>query len=192
VRDAPPPDPRTSALLVIDVQRYFESMCRPILPAIREAVAGARAREVPVLFTQHGHGADDHGMLHEWWGDVIQEGSDDYALILDPGEDPVLAKNRYCAFEGTDLEERLREKGVKDVAICGVMTNLCVETTARTAFVKDFRVRVLSDATATASFEMQHASLLNLEYGFAHLQTAAEWLASFPYGAGEETHSFAE
>jgi nicotinamidase-related amidase len=179
VREAPPADPATSALLVIDVQRYFAPMCRPILPAVREAVAGGRARKVPIFFTQHGHGPDDHGMLHEWWGDVIAEGTDDCALILAPESDAVVPKNRYDAFCGTDLEERLRAKGVEDVAVCGVMTNLCVETTARTAFVKDFRVRVLSDATATASDEMHGASLLNLEYGFAHIQTAAEWLAGF-------------
>lgn len=179
MREAPAVDPRTSALLVVDVQRYFEPMCKPILPALEQAVAGARAQGVAVIFTQHGHALDDSGMLHEWWGDVIQEDSPDYALILEPGSDPVLSKNRYDAFAGTDLEMRLREMGVKDVAVCGVMTNLCVETTARTAFVKDFRVRVLSDATATASHEMHHASLLNLEYGFAYVQTAKGWLASF-------------
>jgi nicotinamidase-related amidase len=177
VREAPPADPATSALLVVDVQRYFEGMCRAVLPAIERAVAGARARGVPLFFTQHGHAPDDDGMLHEWWGDVIAEGTDDHALILEPLRDPVLSKNRYDAFFGTDLEEQLRAKGVTDVAICGVMTNLCVETTARTAFVKDFRVRVLSDATATASQEMHRASLLNLQYGFAYLQTAEEWLA---------------
>lgn len=178
MRKAPAADPAASALLVVDVQRYFEPMCRAILPALRDAVAGARARNVPVFFTQHGHAPDDHGMLHEWWGDVIAEGTPDHALILEPGTDPVVSKNRYDAFAGTDLEVRLRKKGVTDIAVCGVMTNLCVETTARTAFVKDFRVRVLSDATATASHEMHHASLLNLEYGFAHIQTTKEWLAS--------------
>jgi nicotinamidase-related amidase len=178
VREAPAVDPAASALLVVDVQRYFEPMCRAILPAIEASVAGARAQAVPVFFTQHGHAPDDHGMLHEWWGDVIAEGTDEYALILDPGTDPVFKKNRYDAFCGTDLELRLRAKGSSDVAICGVMTNLCVETTARAAFVKDLRVRVLTDATATASHEMHRASLLNLEYGFAYLQTAADWVAS--------------
>jgi nicotinamidase-related amidase len=177
VREAPAVDPAASALLVVDVQRYFEPMCRAILPAIEASVAGARAQAVPVFFTQHGHAPDDHGMLHEWWGDVIAEGTDDYALILEPKGDPVLRKNRYDAFAGTDLEMRLRKKGVTDVAIAGVMTNLCVETTARTAFVKDFHVRLLSDATATASHEMHRASLLNLEYGFAYIQTTAEWVA---------------
>ena len=162
---------------MVDVQRYFQAMCQPILPAVKAAIAGCRARNAPVFFTRHGHAPDDDGMLHEWWGDVIAEGTDDHALILEPGSDPVLSKNRYDAFHGTDLEERLRAKGVTDVAICGVMTNLCVETTARTAFVKDFRVRVLSDATATASHKMHLASLLNLEYGFAYLQTAKEWVA---------------
>jgi nicotinamidase-related amidase len=90
--------------------------------------------------------------------------------------DTVIAKKRYDAFHGTDLEKRLRELAVDHLAVAGVMTNLCVETTARGAFVRDFRVSVLVDATATATEEMQTASLINMSYGFAHIQTAANWL----------------
>lgn len=161
---------------MIDVQNYFASLCEPFLPVLRRAVADCRGRGVAVVFTQHGHAPDDEGMLHEWWGEVIEEGSNGHGLILDPADDPVVAKNRYDAFFGTELEPLLRGRGVADLAFAGVMTNLCVETTARSAFVRDFRVRVLSDATATNTDAMLRASLRNLEYGFAHIQTTKEWL----------------
>jgi isochorismate hydrolase len=54
------------------------------------------------------------------------------------------------------------------------MTNLCCETTARDAFVNDFRVFFLSDGTATVGQEMHEASLRNLEYGFATLLMCEE------------------
>ncbi|XXG60368.1 hypothetical protein AAC387_Pa04g2295 [Persea americana] len=63
----------------------------------------------------------------------------------------------------------LRDKGIEEVIITGVMTNLCCETTARDAFVRGFRVFFSTDATATSSREMHEATLLNLGYGFAYL-----------------------
>jgi isochorismate hydrolase len=87
------------------------------------------------------------------------------------GEDKVVQKNRYSAFYGTDLEEHLRKLGVTDLLIAGVMTNLCCETTARDAFVRDFRVFFLADGTATATQDFQRATLRNLAFGFAYLVT---------------------
>lgn len=181
-REPPPPEARNSALLVVDVQEYFADMCLPIVPTIRRAVESCRSLRVPVVFTQHGH-ADpqaDGGMLGNWWGDLILENTSEHRLIQEAGvmaDDRVVAKRRYDAFFGTDLEKVLRELGVEDVAIAGVMTNLCVETTARQAFVRDLRARVLMDATATATEQMHVASLAAMAFGFAHVQTTDEWLA---------------
>lgn len=49
------------------------------------------------------------------------------------------------------------------------MTNCCCETTARDAFVHDYRVFFVADATATANRELHIASLKNLAFGFAHV-----------------------
>ena len=180
-RPAPPIPESHAALLVVDMQRYFATICAPITGAVRRAVDGARRRGVPVLFTRHGHAEPerDGGMLAEWWGDLILEGTPDHELLEGLGrlpDDPVVAKRRYSAFWDTPLQRLLDERGVRDLAVAGVMTNLCVETTAREAFVRDLRVRVLLDASATASEEMHLGSLINLAYGFAHVQTVAEWL----------------
>ena len=63
------------------------------------------------------------------------------------------------------------------------MTNLCCETTARDAFVQDFKVFFLTDGTATASAEMHRASLTNLAYGFATLLSCRQLAAGLSGGA---------
>lgn len=84
-------------------------------------------------------------------------------------DEMVVRKDTYSAFRGTRLEERLREMGVEEVIVTGVMTNLCCETTAREAFVRGFRVFFSTDATATSSEELHEATLKNMAYGFAYL-----------------------
>jgi isochorismate hydrolase len=59
------------------------------------------------------------------------------------------------------------------------MTNLCCETTARNAFVRDFRVFFLADVTATAGDEYQFATLRNLAFGFAYILTCDEIIDHF-------------
>ncbi|GER48276.1 peroxyureidoacrylate/ ureidoacrylateamidohydrolase RutB [Striga asiatica] len=167
------PDPSSAALLVIDIQNHFDSVARPILPALNATIDLCRRTSVPVLFTRHRHKppADD-STLFEWWdGDLIFDGSLESLLIPDlhwEETDPLILKDTYSAFIGTGLEERLKEMRVKEVIVCGVMTNLCCETTARDAFVRGFRVFFSTDATATSSSELHDATLKNLAYGFAY------------------------
>jgi isochorismate hydrolase len=54
------------------------------------------------------------------------------------------------------------------------MTNLCCETTARDAFMRDYRVFFLIDGTATGKNELYLATLKNLGFGFAYLITCDE------------------
>lgn len=168
------PKPDRCALLVIDMQRYFLSIARPILENVMSVVKACQSRGVKIIFTRHGHKdiSKDGGMLRKWWGDLIEYGSKDWELIdsLKPTDtDEIVDKNRYSVFQRTGFEERLRSSEIEELIITGVMTNCCCETTARDAFVKDFRVFFVSDATATANDELHIASLKNLAYGFAHI-----------------------
>ena len=120
-------------------------------------------------------------MLSEWWDDLVIEGTPGHELIPSIGyraEDTLISKHRYDAFVETDLEKILKGHGATEVVLVGVLTNLCVETTARSAFIRDFRVRVLLDATATVSERLHLASLMNLAFGFAHVQETADFLSS--------------
>ena len=83
--------------------------------------------------------------------------------------DEIIDKNRYSVFHGTDLDESLKSRRIDELIITGVMTNCCCETTARDAFVKDYRVFFVSDATATVNDELHVASLKNLAFGFAYI-----------------------
>jgi len=167
------PEESRSAVLFIDLQEYFRGIINPILENIVSLISTVRKKKVPLLFTQHSHdpGAD-HGMLGRWWPDLIIKGSKNSRLIPELNvekEDNVIHKNTYSAFHETDLEKKLKDLGVTDLVIGGVMTNLCCETTARDAFVRNFRVFFLADGTSTISEEFQLSTLKNLGYGFASL-----------------------
>jgi isochorismate hydrolase len=156
------------------MQRYFLSIARPILENVLSVVEACQSRGMRIIFTRHGHidVTEDAGMLAEWWRDLIEYGSEYWELVdsLKPNDaDEIIDKNRYSVFQGTGLEERLKSSKIEEVIIIGVMTNCCCETTARDAFVKDFRVFFISDATATVNDELHIASLKNLAYGFAHI-----------------------
>jgi len=172
-------DPKHTALLVIDMQNYFHRIVQPILENILKVIQSCRQKNIPIIFTQHGHTdpTSDGGVLGEWWGQLIIGGTKDWEFL--PGikiesKDTVLPKKRYSAFFETDLDATLRSMEIKDLIISGVMTNLCCETTAREAFMRDYRVFFLIDGTATGRSDLHLATLMNLGFGFAYLLTCEE------------------
>ena len=172
-------DPEHAALLVIDMQSYFRRIVRPILKNLLRVIETCRQKDVPVVFTQHGHTdpGSDGGVLAQWWGQVILHGTTDWKFLPEikiESKDKILPKKRYSAFYETDLESFLQSKRIRDLIISGVMTNLCCETTARDAFMRDYRVFFLIDGTATGRGEYHLATLKNLGFGFAYLITCDE------------------
>ena len=155
-------DPEHAALLVIDIQNVIQ-FCRQ--------------ENIPIIFTRHGHTdpPSDSGALGAWWGQVILHGTKDWLFLPEvtvESKDIILPKKRYSAFYETDLEKILRSKGIQDLIISGVMTNLCCETTARDAFMRDYKVLFLIDGTATGRDDHHLATLKNLGFGFASPMTA--------------------
>jgi len=65
------------------------------------------------------------------------------------------------------LDKQLKNHGVNQIVIAGVMANLCCESTARSAFMRGFEVFFTIDGTAANNKNFHMASLLNLSYGFA-------------------------
>jgi nicotinamidase-related amidase len=102
-------------------------------------------------------------------------------LVVDP-RDVLLDKPRFGAFHGTDLELILRKRGIDTIIVSGVATNICCETSAREAAVRDFRVFFLSDGTATAAIgdlsaaELQKATCATLGFLFAQVLTTNEMI----------------
>jgi isochorismate hydrolase len=168
---------RRSALVVLDMQRYFldenshayipSAAC--IIPRVAKLAASFSQNGLPVVFTRHMNNDDDAGMLSVWWQDLIARDSRASEIFptFDLSRATLLEKSQYDAFHATPLEGILRENRVTRVVICGVMTHLCCETTARSAFVRGFEVYFAVDGTATYNEAFHRASLLNLAHGFA-------------------------
>ncbi|MBI4721164.1 MAG: cysteine hydrolase, partial [Chitinivibrionia bacterium] len=178
--------PDRSALLVIDMQRFFLDAGSPaftcggpaVLPAVQRLVAAFRDSKRPVIFTRHVHHPDhlDSGIMAWWWDDMCVEGSPESEIHSDLApavHEKVVFKHRYSAFYNTDLETVLRCLKIEDLVISGVMTNMCCESTARDAYYRDYRVFFLADGTGAVNEEMHLASLMNLAFGFAVVTTAA-------------------
>jgi biuret amidohydrolase len=174
-----------SALLVIDMQKYFLDQKSPsyvcggdaILPNISNLISVYRKAGRPVIFTKHVHHPDkiDVGIMGWWWEGMIVEGTKESEIAdeLKPlkGEKVVL-KHRYSAFYNTDLETILRCQKIEDLVITGVMTNMCCESTARDAYFRDYRVFFPADCNGTVTEEMHKSTLLNLAFGFSSITTA--------------------
>ena len=169
--------PGRAALLVLDLQDYF---LRPdshayipaapaILPNIQNLVTSFSGHGRPVIFTQHLNTQADAGMMSRWWRDVIR--ADSPLSAIAPGLDSPggirIRKTQYDAFYGTSLEELLRGRGVEQVVVSGVMTHLCCESTARSAFMCGFEVLFCVDGTATYTEALHRSALLTLAHGFA-------------------------
>lgn len=166
-----------AALLVLDMQEYFLRAdshafipsAPAILPNLQLLITNYYAANRPVIFTRHINADEDAGMMSRWWKDVLRADSPDSAIVaaLDTSKGIVIQKTQYDAFFNTSLEETLRGRGVEQVIVTGVMTHLCCETTARSAFVRGFEVFFCIDGTATYSEEVHRSALLNLSHGFA-------------------------
>ena len=168
-----------SALIVIDMQNFFlqESShayvpsSKDILSNVNQLISLYSECDFPVIFTRYAQNkGEDAGIMGRWWRDTVYDGDPEaelYSEILLPDNAVVIQKNKYDSFAGTDLKEILIEKDINTVLISGVMTHLCCETTARSAFTNDLMVYFVIDANATVNEQLHLSSLKTLANGFA-------------------------
>jgi len=172
-----------SALIVVDMQNGF---CHPegSLPALGMALADvdravrqsalaveqARRAGLPVIFTRHVYrpGRADEGQnLTNLSGELakidgLAAGSWDGSVIDELGWTPAdltVDKVRFDAFLWTSLDPLLHGLGVNHLQICGVVTNICVESTVRAAFMRDYPVTLLGDACAAKTARLHELGL---------------------------------
>jgi isochorismate hydrolase len=140
-----------------------------ILGNVKKIITAFRKREFPIIFTRFSLNEEDRGMMVKWWNDRVMEGSRDSMLIEEFNLENaiVLRKKSYSAFHETPLLSILRERKIDSIVITGLMTHLCCDTTARHAFMHDFKVYFVIDATATYTEELHLSSLRALVHGFA-------------------------
>jgi nicotinamidase-related amidase len=150
-------DPRTTALVVIDMQNDFVSDDGSLLvpdaagtvPVIAGLLERARAAGARVVFTQDTHRDGDPEFAI--WPAHALEGSHGWEIVegLRPHPDEtVLRKPRYDAFYGTPLDHLLRQWGVTTLVICGTVANICVHYTAASAALRWYDVVIPRDAVS--------------------------------------------
>jgi bifunctional isochorismate lyase / aryl carrier protein len=193
-RRRPFPPLRRAALLVVDVQHAFADpdgeaflpAARAVLPRVLALRDAFRSAGLPVAFTRHAHRATERrGSMARHWASLIREGTRDARLLpeLAPRRgEPVFRKMQYSAFRGTPLADWLRRRRAGTLVVTGVMTQLCVETTARDAFVREFDVIVPLDACASSDEILHVAALRALASGFGVVPTTADLLRRLAAG----------
>ncbi|HOZ38263.1 MAG TPA: isochorismatase family cysteine hydrolase [Anaerolineaceae bacterium] len=186
--------PARIALVNVDIQNCFVEGSAPdgllVLDRINCLAGVCRESGIVVFHIRHVLPADlDSGVLGEFFPVVkmglLNRDSETAKfhknLIRDP-RDVILEKPHFGAFYGTNLELHLRRRGIDTIIITGIETNVCCETTAREAMVRDFRVFFLSDGTTTGGVpgmsrdEVQRASLATVGMFFAQVLTVDEMI----------------
>ncbi len=210
-------DPSRTALVVIDMQNAFGSeggmfdkagiditVIQQAVAPTAAAVEGARRAGIKVVWIKMGFqpdlsdlGAEDvpNGFLFlhlgvkdgvltrdEWGTDIVDE------LTPEDGE-PVIYKTRFSAFYRTDLDELLRSYGAKHLIITGCTTSICVESTIRDAFFRDYHCILLEDCAAepmgrNLSRSNHEATILLVERIFGSVSSSTDFInAVQPAGA---------
>jgi len=159
-------DPRTTALVLIDLQNGIVAM--PLQPRSGPDVLAAgkalaekfRAAQAPVVLVNVAFAADfadappanvdqpfrPAGGLPPDWSNLVDG--------LAQPSDLRVTKRQWGAFTGTDLDLQLRRRGVRTIVLGGIATNFGVESTARFAWELGYDVAVVEDACASPAAEL--------------------------------------
>jgi len=200
-------DPARTALLVVDMQNGYMNAevghsCVPtapdIVPVINGLAQALRQAGGAVYWIQN---ASDEKSRIEW--SVLEEQASPERRAarirsISPGtkghefwpdldiraEDEIVPKYRYSCFirGASDLEQRLRARGIDTVLITGTLTNVCCESTARDAMMLNFRTIMVSDGNAAMTDAEHNASLINFYLFFGDVQSAAQIEAALRAG----------
>ena len=179
------------ALLLIDIQNdYFPGGKMELEGSVEagiragEVLAFFRHKGMPLVHVQHLSARPEAGFfLPGSPGAEIHE-----SVRPLPGE-TVIQKNFPNSFRGTPLLEHLRKDGVDALAVAGMMTQMCVDATARAAFDFGFKLTVIGDACAARALtfggrtvpaaDVQAAFLAALSGIYAGVASAREFIAGF-------------
>jgi len=200
-------NPEKSALLVIDMQNDFVAEGYPMevpaarrkLPQMQGVVQDCRTAGIPVIYTEHIlldsfnvsplESTYNPALLSEG----MRKGSLGAKVVdeLKPEEtDVVIQKHRYDAFHNTALDTVLKTiRGlhqVDTIIIIGTLSEVCCESTARSAYMRDYKVAFISDATGALSEEAQAATEKNIGTFFGRVMTTGQ-LAAEIQASGKES-----
>jgi nicotinamidase-related amidase len=167
-------DPRTTALVLVDLQRGITRnstaphAARDVVSSAIRLAEAFRSRGSTVVLVRVAFAADGSDRLKmptdaqppapppaPDWSDIVAE--------LGPKTgDIVITKHQWGAFYGTELDLQLRRRGIRTIVIGGISTNFGVESTARDAFERAYALVFAEDATAAMSAEAHAFAMTNI------------------------------
>ncbi|MDG6904887.1 MAG: cysteine hydrolase [Nitrososphaerota archaeon] len=167
------------------------SSTRSMIPKLVRLIDEARKVSFKIIYVLASYSSDQNWYISEVYHEqmlrkrrrsitdfpVCQEGTWGWRLVdeLKPLPNEVIVnKHRWTAFLGTDLEIILRNKGVKSLILSGVTSNVCVDSTARDAFLHDYYVVFTSDCTASYNEKAHLSTLETIDAHFGVVATSEE------------------
>ena len=205
-------DPAKTALLVVDMQNGFmmegvaHSLCREaieIVPNINRLAKAVRASGGAVVWIKN---AVNEETLASWSIRVEMDGPERtrtrlasmspgtkghelWAALETKPEDVTVQKTRFSAFiqGSSNLEALLRARGIDTVIVAGTVTNICCESTARDAMMRNFRTLMVTDANAAMSDELHNASLIAFYLRFGDIMPTDAVIAALDAGASAQS-----
>ncbi len=195
-------DPKRTALVSIDMQVAFLGegrpsevpMARAIVPNINRLASAMRARGGTVVWVYSTFTPETVKEWSSFFGGTyggphaekvaqnLYAGTPGHAhwpaLETKPG-DLWVDKNRFSAFlpGASDIEAQLKARGVDTVIIVGTLTNVCCESSARDAMMRNFNVIMVGDGNATYTDAIHNASLTSLAITFCDVMSTDEVIA---------------
>ncbi len=179
-------DAAKTALVVIDLQEGIlpfaggPHTAQDVVSRSARLAEKCRANGSPVVLVRVGWSADfaealkqpvdaqgaAHALPDNWW---------DYPLSLGKQESDIeVTKRQWGAFYGTDLELQLRRRGIETIILCGIATNIGVESTARNAWEMGFNLVIAEDACSTATTEQHQDSMTHIFPRIARVRSTEE------------------
>jgi nicotinamidase-related amidase len=159
---------------------YWDRVEHLVLPNVRRLQATARERGVEVIHVRIASStADgrDSALRYKALGLRTPRDTKEAQLLEEvapQGDELVLSKVTSSAFNSTNIDRLLRNLGIRNLVITGVVTNGCVESTARSAAELDYGTIVVEDATAAMAPQLHEHSILSMSYKDAAIRSTDE------------------
>jgi len=179
------------ALIIIDMLNDFvdgklaNPKAQAIVEPLQRLLAHAREDGWVVVFSNDAHQPDDPEL--KVWGEHSMAGTPGAQVIpqLEPREGEIISPKRdYGAFDGTGLDEQLKERGVDEVVIAGQHTHICVRHSSYGALRRGYEITVPRDAVCAFEGVDEDDALAYLEMAYAARITSVDELVAAPAAVG--------